>query len=256
MVHGVVARTPMYEEPILHGDKEIVQRKERANVGNNSLHCPKFVMESKQRKVRGRPQNIRFEGQETIDTIVSLEDFDDNEDATKTLNAQTQHIDQTENVFASDIGRAQWALRRMSTHSQQKCFGMVGRRNCNNILQSCSIGLVAPCFWSKRDYTDKTITQWLWFCNHDVEHTKTIKKQVIKSPPLPTLWPISKGTNVTKEEMTGLLNAGFAIKSSTLPEVTPNTSTSTHMDGGTSTRSKKWRHDISKDACSIEIRGS
>lgn len=61
MVQRAVAGTPLYEEPILHGDKETVQRKRSRGTIASGSHRPDFVMESKQQKERGRPRKITFD---------------------------------------------------------------------------------------------------------------------------------------------------------------------------------------------------
>ena len=54
-VQDAVMGTPLFEEPILHGDKETVQRKRKSSVACSS-HRPGYAMESKKRQNQGRPQ--------------------------------------------------------------------------------------------------------------------------------------------------------------------------------------------------------
>lgn len=251
---GLVARvvqcaavgSPMYEEPHLHGDRETVQRKKRGIAEALDSHRPEYIMESRQRKPRGRPRQIRFCDKEQGNTYIQ-QDVEEIEGLSQGVETPTGSGEIPTCVEEVDVAREQWALRRMPSNCIRKCFGMVDRKNCNSNLQSRVVGLVAPCFWSERSYKDKTISQWLWFCNHDVNHTKAVKKQVNTSPLLPTLWPVARGTNVSLEELYSLRQAGFQIPNCAAP-LRPSNPPLYGEGGSNSRKRRKWRHGISKDA--------
>ena len=227
----------MFEEPKLHGDKETVQRK-RKDIGGTedfSSHRPEFFMESRQHKARGRPRHLFQDGKKIERQVEDEEVIVD------------EVMQETCSVEEMEVPQDQWALRRMPSHCVRKCFGKVGRKNCNNKLQSRDKGLVAPCFWSERAYKDKSIAQWLWFCNHNVQHTNAIKKQVKSSPDVPVFWPIAKGTNVSNEELSGLREAGFQVSCFQTPIQSDDPPNSTSQVP-CSSRKRKWRHGISKEA--------
>lgn len=245
LLHEAVAGTPMYAQPVLHGDKETVQRKKKGKTGTSSSHRPEYVMESKQRNHRGRPKKIRFDTQGPGISYISLQISDSDDDIGSQKETTTPLSSQRNNVFESDVPRTQWALRRMPIQSQRKCFGIVGRKNCDNILHSRSVGLVAPCIWSERMFKGKTMEQWLWFCNHDVLHTRSIKRQVKDLPPAPNVWPVARGTNISTQEIAALHQSGFRTENSM---VNPQPPAGDFEEGGGSSRKKKWRHGISKEA--------
>jgi len=64
------------------------------------------------------------------------------------------------------------------------------------------------------------------------------------SPEVPAIWPIAKGTNVSNE---GLKDAGFQITCLATPERSALRNLSACKVGSSSKR-KKWRHGISKEA--------
>lgn len=245
-IQGLVAGTAMYEEPIIHGDKETVQCKRRTREGNVSSHRPEYAMLSKERKPRGRPRKISFVEQEREETVISSDDIQSDQPMEEDIRSPDGQA--AENVLESIVDRKMWALRRMPTHCSRKCFGMVGRKKCSNVMQSRSTGLVAPCFWSERTFKGKTLSQWMWFCSHDVEHTKVVSKQVIQSPTPPIVWEVAEGTSITRQELAALAQAGFFIRTKANIEVTPDRTVRHDMGSASSSRRKKWRHGISKDA--------
>ena len=102
----------------------------------------------------------------------------------------------------------------------------------------------------EQTFKDKTIAQWLWFCNHTLEHTQAMKKQVKSSPQLPTIWPIAKGVEPLFEELCSLRQAGFHFSSLSTPVQFKEPG---NVGGGSSSgkRKRKWHHGISKDAQKI-----
>ena len=221
IIHRAVSGTPLFEKPILNGDKETVQRK-RGGVASLSSHKPGYVMHSVQRKQRGR-RHINFE-----DTEINLQD------------------DQIspKKIIEQDLNKAKWAIRRMPIHSKRKCMGVVNGKKCILSIESRSPGEVAPWFWSFREYNDKQIPQWTWFCNTDVKHTWSVCNQVPIVPQQPSIWPIAKGTNLMEHEATFLIEAGFDLGVITA-DLEINTE---ETNPPSSKRSKKWRHGISKEA--------
>ncbi|MCO5600620.1 hypothetical protein L7F22_054735 [Adiantum nelumboides] len=229
--------------------RKLSQRKKKGSTEPFSSHILEFFMDSRQRKPKGRPRHIHF------DNIDSGEKFvQGKEDVMQEVgNDKDNKIDPTTTSLLTqevEIPREQWALPIMLANCVRKCFAKLGRKNCNTLTQSRDKGLVAPSIWSERTYQDKSIAQWLWFCNHDVKHTKVVKKQVKISIDVPTLWPVARGTNVLDEEVSSLRAAGFRIASVSTPLQTPPTTnicTST-PELGSGSRKRKWRHGISKEA--------
>ena len=246
MLKGVVANSPMYEERIMQGDKETVQRKKKERAGVPSSHQPGYVMEARQRKIRGRPRSLQFN--ETLNEAVYVNDSEEDEDSHVAHGMGTKNEESSANIQEEKVAREKWALRRMPPNCSRKCFAMEGRKNCCNVLKSCQVGLVAPCFWSERAYKDKTIAQWIWFCNNDAGHTQVVQKQVKFSPSVPNVWPVEIGTNISKEEYVSLQQGGFKLACFATPQRNVRHSNSTIAERGSSNRRRKWRHGISKEA--------
>ena len=247
-MHSAVAGTSLYEEPVMQGDRETIQRKKRCLQETNASHRPGYVMQSRQRAKRGRPRKIHFPD---IDNATNVQIIEDSTDEETTINADFVErnipANDSQDILETDVKKEQWALRRTPIQCQRKCFGMVGRKGCSNILVSRDVGLVAPSFWSERVYQDKTIAQMLWFCNNDVLHTQKSKKQVKQSPLPPSIWPVNIGTNITMEEQASLEHAGFTIMKKDSDPATPHIRPS-YAAAESSSRKRKWRHGVSKDA--------
>lgn len=239
VIHSAVSGTPYFQQPVLHGDRETVQRKQRGTHGDCS-HKPGYVMRSVQRKQRGRRRHIVFEreplaadtpqqGQNDVEGIANM----------------NSGLGMLEQIIEVDIHKTMWAIRRMPIHCQRKCFGLVNNKKCGLYIDSKSPGEVAPSFWSYREYSDKQIPQWMWFCNSDVQHTWNVDKQVKIVPQLPKIWPIAVGTKLTECDANMLHKAGFLLRGN---GGTSSSHNDVEIEPPSSKRTKKWRHGISKDA--------
>ena len=158
-----VAGTTLYEEPIMQGDRETIQRKKRSTQERNASHRPEYVMQSRQRTNRGRPRKITFSDMDRTTNVQIIEDSSEEENVNEEFIERNMAVDQTQDILETDVRKEEWALRRTPIHCQRKCFGMAGRKGCTNILVSRDVGLVAPSFWLERVYQDKTVAQMLWF---------------------------------------------------------------------------------------------
>ncbi len=135
VIGEVVAGTPMYEEPTLHGDKETVQRKNKRSTEAFSSHRPGVFMESRQRKSKGRPRHIHFDD-------IAIEEKQDKgmeNDMQEVGHDKDIHYDpKTTSLSIQEVQvpREHWALCRMPANCVRKCFGRLGRKNCNALIQS------------------------------------------------------------------------------------------------------------------------
>ena len=122
VVHGAVAGTTLYEEPIMQGDRETIQRRKRSIGETNASHQPGYVMESRQRKNRGRPRKIHFTDVENTKNVQTIEDSAEeniNEDVNENMS-----VDHTQEVLETNVKKEEWALRRTPTHCQRKCLAI------------------------------------------------------------------------------------------------------------------------------------
>lgn len=237
VMQEAVAGTPMYEESTsLHGDKETVQRKRgRAPGIDDSSHRPGYVMSARDRPMQGATRRVSF-GTTPQPSMVQ--------------------------VIEEPVARAMWAIRRTPVNSRLKCFGLIdGKKKCNSYIQSSSIGVVAPSFYSERRHPGPggPKPQMMWFCPTDVSHTWHVDHNIIYKPNLIGNWTVDVGTNITNVEVQGLLKAGFNLQvvqnpiSSTSNRgdtTTPLSSKDPSAEGGSTKkkRSTKWRHGISQEA--------
>ena len=254
VMQGVVAGTPLQETPLLFGDKETVQRKRaRSKFGKNS-HRPGFEMESRQRKKHGCPRKIVFESQESarchLEGNFARKDANCADEMDQDYENDAGSMDACECLpqEEAEVSNCKWAIRRMPIHCVRKCFGMVKGKRCTNIIQSRSPGLVAPCFWGERTYNGKTQQQWIWFCSHDVCHTQKVSKQVKDPPKSPISWWIATGTTITKAEKSSLEGAGFLLRCTYSRSHAKTCSEDQNLIATSSSRPKKWRPGVSKEA--------
>ena len=239
VIHGAVSGTPLFQQPILHGDRETVQRKQPGGMAD-CLHKPGYVMRSVQRKQKGRQRHLNF------DEGTPPPQGQNNTEDGSTMNAGARARGE---IIEEDIHKTLWAIRRMPVHCQRKCFGVVNNKKCGIFIDSKTPGEVAPSFWSYREYNGKQIPQWMWFCNSDVQHTWHVDKQVKIFPALPRIWPVERGTNLTENEARMLNQGGFMLRiNNGDPSGLHDAELLASLDPPSSKRTKKWRHGISKEA--------
>ena len=75
-LRGLVAASSLYEDRVMEGDKETVQRKKKRSATGTSSHKPGYVMEARQRKTKGRPRSIRFNGKDKEEIYLSENDVE------------------------------------------------------------------------------------------------------------------------------------------------------------------------------------
>ena len=88
----------------------------------------------------------------------------------------------------------------------------------------------------------------MWFCSHDAQHTKTVTRQVKDPPESPISWLIAKGTTITKAEKTSLEGEEFILQYSYSSPQAYTFSEDLNVLATTSSRPKKWRPGVSKEA--------
>ena len=85
--------------------------------------------------------------------------------------------------------------------------------------------------------------------HHDVKHTQGVQRQVKVSPVVLVFWPVAIGTNLSKEESDSLVRSGFKFVDLSTPSRNIKTIPTVSTTGeGSSSRKRKWRHGISKEA--------
>lgn len=242
VMQDAVSGTPMYDMPQpLYGDKESVQRKRgRLSSIEEGSHRPGYTMASRFRPMRGAARKVSYK------------------DNSSTMHGEGE--DRTMQIVEQPMSRTMWAIRRTPINSRLKCLGLVdGKTKCNAYIQSSSVGVVAPSFYSERRHPGPggPKPQFMWFCPSDVSHTWHVDHNIIYHPEFVGKWKVELGTNITSVEIQGLLNAGFDLQMQTTSVVlgesskTPTAEKSTIEEGipdVAKSRSTKWRHGVSKEA--------
>ena len=87
---------------------------------------------------------------------------------------------------------------------------------CDTRVARGSHGTPAPTYFGKkRDYhTKKSVEVDFWFCADDIKRCVSGNKKpwVLDWPAIPRTWPVKLGTNLTREEVFALEDAGFQLQ--------------------------------------------
>jgi hypothetical protein len=117
-------------------------------------------------------------------------------------------------VRKSDVSNATFKIARLGTTLNPLCIAQhVG----TNLKYKARIrgGKIGTCFKGEHEILNmaKPKPHVWWFCATDVAHCAGAKvpNYVKKKPPIPDVWPVMRGTNLTQEEVDTLTFAGFRI---------------------------------------------
>ncbi|KAI5084986.1 hypothetical protein GOP47_0001155 [Adiantum capillus-veneris] len=91
----------------MEGDKQIVQWKKKTSAVSTSSHKPRYVMEARQRKTRGRPWSIHFDREDNEEVYVVTDS-----EAGESIPMQREE-NSTRYIQEVKVSREEWALRRM-----------------------------------------------------------------------------------------------------------------------------------------------
>ena len=102
-----------------------------------------------------------------------------------------------------------------------QCQGYLGNQGgkCKKNIKNTGIGTVAPSFWGIRTWencptnaTRGTKAQFMWFCNDNIDYTWQICNTITHCPiRVPVIWPVEKGTNLTKTKIQTLEGGGYKL---------------------------------------------
>ena len=121
-------------------------------------------------------------------------------------------------VLETDCDTSKWHVARLLARSGRRCQALQANTNakCDTRVARGSHGTPAPTYFGKkRDYhTKKSIEVGFWFCADDIKRCVSGNKKswVLDWPAIPRIWPVKVGTNLTREEVFALEDAGFQLQ--------------------------------------------
>ena len=127
-------------------------------------------------------------------------------------------VQHTTSVLETNCNESMWHIARLKRGSGRKCQALQAQTNrkCDSRVASGSTGTPAPTFSGKKTeyHTKKIVEAEFWFCADDVNRcVKGNKKPWMSGwPPVPTTWPVKMGTNLTRQEVAALEDAGFQLQ--------------------------------------------
>ena len=129
-------------------------------------------------------------------------------------NRHTMHII---GIQETDCNEREWHISRLPKSSTKACFAQqaVTKKKCTVRIVRNNVATAAPTYAGlivnyKKNYND---VMQFFFYNDDIKHCVkgTKKKWVISMPEIPAIWPVKRGTNLSKQEILALEAAGFQL---------------------------------------------
>ena len=109
-------------------------------------------------------------------------------------------------AFESDCDTSKWHIARISHKSNAKCSAqqLTSNMKCMSKIAKGKKGTAAPTYRGrKQEYgTKRKVIVDFWFCSDDIHRCVkgSKRKWVIDWPPVPDVWPVLSGTNLSREE--------------------------------------------------------
>ena len=126
-------------------------------------------------------------------------------------------------VQESEVDEKLWHIARVPYNSSKACWAMhaVTKKKCSAKIVSNSKSTPAPAYlgvWNYYKFTTPK-SEKFFFCPDDIERcVKGSRRKWVdkfsadqERPPIPPVWPVKIGTNLTRSEIVKLENAGFQL---------------------------------------------
>ena len=120
-------------------------------------------------------------------------------------------------IQETDCDKREWHMSRLPKSFAKACFAQqaVTKKKCTVQIIRNNVPTVAPTYTGlmvnyKKNRND--VIQF-FFYNNDIEHCMkgTKRKWVISVPEIPAIWPVKRGTNLSKHKILALEAAGFQL---------------------------------------------
>ena len=130
---------------------------------------------------------------------------------------QNSHPMHVTGIQETDCDDCAWHISRLPKCSAKACFAQqaVTKKKCTARIVRNNVATAAPTYTSlmvnyKKNRND---VMQFFFCNNDIERCVkgTKRKWVISMPEIPAIWPVKRGTNLSKQEILALEVAGFKL---------------------------------------------
>ena len=204
----------------LEGAEEFGSRKRKADVpigDDDETHRPDTVSYSRPRI--GRRVTRAHAG--NLSTI--QEEDEDEEQPTIPSTFAGPSIQRVTAVQETKVDEGLWHIARLRENSAKACWGIMrnSKNRCESRIVQKGKATAAPTYtgvWQRPQEGPKKTDQF-FFCADDIERCVkgTRRKWIMpfsltqERPPIPSIWPVKIGTNLTRDEMEALENAGFRL---------------------------------------------
>jgi len=123
---------------------------------------------------------------------------------------------QTKVVLESVCDEKEWHIARLPKTSSKACFAQhaTTKKKCVAKIVQDNKSTAAPTYTGMmKNYKRTTVDMQFFFCNSDIERCVkgSIRKWVLSKPRVPEIWPVKFGTNLTRQEVLALEDAGFCL---------------------------------------------
>ena len=205
------ASTFCTREPHLEGEEVFLSMKRKADVPIGSefdSHRPdKISMSRPLKKTRHLGSNLNPEAQPK--PAVGISPVEEGEQVIP----PRPH---TKVVLETVCNENEWHIARLPKTSAKACFAQqaTSKKKCVAKIVQYNKSTAAPTYTGMmKNYKKIKVQMQFFFCNNDIERCVkgTIRKWVETKPPVPEIWPVKVGTNLSQQEVLGLEHAGFRL---------------------------------------------
>ena len=130
---------------------------------------------------------------------------------------QNHHPMHVTKIHETDYDEREWHMSRLPKSSAKACFAQqaVTKKKCTARIVRNNVPTVAPTYTGlmvnyKKNWND---VMQFFFYNDDIERCVegTKRKWVISVLEIPAIWPVKRGTNLSKQEILVLEATGFQL---------------------------------------------
>ena len=136
----------------------------------------------------------------------------------ESLSSAIHGVAHTTSVLETDCLASKWHIARLPPNSAKRCWALqaITGTMCNAKVGTGKHGTPAPTYKGLRKEfrSPNNVEYEFWFCPDDIKRcvSGSKKKYVLDWPVVPNTWPVKIGTNLSKEEVLALEDAGFQLQ--------------------------------------------
>lgn len=209
------ASTFCTREPHLEGEEVFLSLKRRVDVPIGSeydSHRPdKISMSRPVKKTRyGGTNFVNLTPEAESELAVEISPL-------KETTVAVPILHHTKVVLETTCNEKDWHIARLPKTSAKACFAQqaITKKKCVAKIVQYNKSTAAPTYMGMMtNYKKNKVEQMqFYFCNDDIERCVkgTRRKWVMAKPPVPKVWPVKLGTNLTQQEVFALEHAGFCL---------------------------------------------